>query len=53
MSKKVQLLPGDYASLPVEVKERIRSARSDEVFRHVFRAYPTVPSPYYQSAAAV
>ena len=27
MSKKVQRLPGDYASLPAEVKERVRSAR--------------------------
>ena len=27
-------------------------ARTDDVFRHVFWAYPTVPSPYYQYAAA-
>ncbi len=26
--------------------------RTNEVFRHVFRVYPTVPSPYYQYAAA-
>ena len=26
-------------------------AKSDDVFRHVFRVYPTVPSPYYQIAA--
>ena len=25
---------------------------SDEVFRHVFRTYPTAPSPYYQTYAA-
>ena len=25
---------------------------SDHVFQHVFRVYPTVPSPYYESAAA-
>ena len=25
---------------------------SDNVFQHVFRVYPTVPSPYYESAAA-
>ena len=25
--------------------------RSDEIFRHVFRAYPTLPSPYYETAA--
>ncbi|MCK4624209.1 MAG: hypothetical protein KAV00_02785, partial [Phycisphaerae bacterium] len=24
---------------------------SDEVFRHVYRAYPTVPSPCYAEAA--
>ena len=22
-------------------------AKGEEVFRHVYRAYPTVPSPYY------
>ncbi len=27
------------------------ATKSDDVFRHVFRAYPTVPSPYYQSGA--
>ena len=25
---------------------------SEEVFRHVYRAYPTVPSPYYEGTAA-
>ena len=25
---------------------------SDNVFHHVFRAYPEVPSPYYESAEA-
>ena len=25
---------------------------SDNVFHHVFRAYPQVPSPYYESAEA-
>ncbi len=28
------------------------TARAEDVFRHVFRAYPTLPSPYYESAAA-
>ena len=28
------------------------TVRSDAVFEHVFRAYPTVPSPYYGDAAA-
>ena len=27
-------------------------SRSAEVFRHVFRTYPTVPSPYYRTDAA-
>ena len=25
---------------------------TDDVFRHVFRVYPNVPSPYYEHAAA-
>ena len=28
------------------------AARSEAVFTHVFRAYPTVPSPFYDDAAA-
>ena len=28
------------------------TARSEAVFAHVFRAYPTVPSPFYDDAAA-
>ena len=28
------------------------AARSKAVFTHVFRAYPTVPSPFYDDAAA-
>lgn len=45
-------LYGDEKGLPItcyseeEVKER-----ADNVFRHVYRAYPTLPSPYYQDAA--
>ena len=27
------------------------TVRSEEIFRHVFRAYPTLPSPYYETAA--
>ena len=26
--------------------------RSDEVYRHVYRVYPTLPSPYYETQAA-
>ena len=28
------------------------TARAEDVFRHVFRAYPRLPSPYYEDAAA-
>jgi len=37
--------PDDYTDPEVD-------ARSEAVFRHVFRVYPTVPSPYYQTDAA-
>ena len=38
-------LPSDcYLEAEVECK-------TDDVFRHVFRAYPTMPSPYYENAA--
>jgi type I restriction enzyme R subunit len=36
-------LPGSYS------QEEIK-AKADEVFRHVFRAYPRVPSPIYEAA---
>jgi len=26
--------------------------RAEEVYRHVYRVYPTLPSPYYESSAA-
>ena len=43
----------DETGLPVDsYTEDDVMARTDEVFRHVFWAYPTLPSPYYQSAAA-
>ena len=32
--------------------ETIIETKTDDVFRHVFRAYPTVPSPYYVGVAA-
>ena len=28
------------------------TVRTDEIFRHVFRVYPTLPSPYYETTAA-
>ena len=39
--------PGDDSYEEAEVQDR-----ADEVFRHVYRAYPTLPSPYYESEAA-
>ncbi|MBT1073948.1 type I restriction endonuclease subunit R [Geobacter grbiciae] len=38
--------------LPETYSEADVQDRSDAVFLHVFRAYPTVPSPYYASMAA-
>ncbi len=41
-------LYSDATGLPVSgYSEDDVSRRSDDVFRHVFRAYPTVPSPFY------
>ena len=42
----------DATGLPESYTDREVTARSDEVFRHVFRAYPTLPSPCYETAAA-
>ncbi len=43
----------DQTGLPVaSYTEDDVQARSNDVFQHVFRVYPTVPSPYYQYAAA-
>ncbi|MCH8876198.1 MAG: type I restriction endonuclease subunit R [Chloroflexi bacterium] len=44
-SDKTGLPVGLYSEDDVEL-------RAEDVFRHVFRAYPTVPSPYYEGAAA-
>ena len=42
----------DATGLPESYTDGEVTARSDEVFRHVFRAYPTLPSPCYETAAA-
>ena len=43
----------DKTGLPVDsYTEDDVQVRSDDVFRHVFRVYPTIPSPYYPYAAA-
>ena len=43
-SDKTGLPSDDYSEAEVGTK-------TDDVFRHVFRAYPRVPSPYYENAA--
>ena len=43
-SDETGLPPDGYSEAEVGTK-------TDDVFRHVFRVYPTVPSPYYESAA--
>ena len=43
----------DKTGLPVALySEDDVNLKAEDVFRHVFRAYPTVPSPYYASVAA-
>ena len=34
------------------ISENGNGGLTDDVFRHVFRVYPNVPSPYYEHAAA-
>ena len=42
----------DDTGLPVDnYTEDDVGARAAEVFRHIYRVYPTVPSPYYAAAA--
>ena len=43
----------DKTGLPVDLyTEEEVTEKADEIFRHVYRVYPTVPSPYYENAAA-
>jgi len=43
----------DETGLPeVRYTEEDVVQRSEEVFRHIYRAYPRVPSPYYEEACA-
>ena len=40
----------DDTGLPVEsYTEEDVNEKAEEVFRHVYRAYPTLPSPFYSS----
>jgi len=42
----------DKTGLPVEsYTEDDVNTKSEEVFRHVYRVYPTIPSPYYAETA--
>lgn len=42
----------DQTGLPVAsyTEDEVKT-RAEEVFRHMYRVYPTVPSPYYENAA--
>ena len=43
----------DATGLPVDLysEDDVR-LKTEEIFRHIFWAYPTIPSPYYESEAA-
>lgn len=44
----------DSTGLPVnQYTDQDVQARAEEVYRHVYRVYPTVPSPYYESPVVV
>ena len=44
----------DATGLPVEhYTEGDVQARAEDVYRHVYRVYPTLPSPFYEKEAAV
>ena len=44
---------GDSTGLPVsQYSEDDVQIRADDVYRHVYRVYPTVPSPFYKAHAA-
>jgi hypothetical protein len=50
----VALLDGLTTGLSVDsYSEEDVKEKADEVYHHVFRVYPTVPSPYYGVGAAV
>ena len=45
-------LYSDETGLPVDAYEEVEIGnRADEVFRHIYRAYPQIPSPYYSGVA--
>ncbi len=42
----------DQTGLPQSYENQEVEKRSNEVFQHVFQVYPTLPSPYYETAAS-
>ncbi len=51
-TKTLNFLYSDQTGLPVgSYTEDEVTEKTDAVFRHVFRAYPTVPSPFFGEAA--
>ncbi len=43
----------DDTGLPIDAyTEEDVNEKAEEVFRHVYRAYPELPSPFYSSAVA-
>ncbi|MFM6899398.1 MAG: hypothetical protein ACKPKF_19705, partial [Microcystis panniformis] len=45
-------LYSDHTGLPVDLyTEEEVAEKTEEVFRHILRVYPSLPSPYYSSAA--
>jgi type I restriction enzyme R subunit len=49
----LDFLWNDETGLPVDsyTEDDVQS-KTEEVFRHIYRVYPTVPSPYYEGGAA-
>ena len=41
----------DETGLPHKYTEKDIKTKTEDVFRHIYRAYPKLPSPYYESAA--
>ncbi len=48
----VVLEGGNLAKGPDDYTEEEVKERSEEIFRHVYRAYPTIPSPFYEKTVA-
>jgi type I restriction enzyme R subunit len=42
------LLWSDQTGLPAEYDEAEVEGRAEDVFRHIYRVYPTIPSPYFE-----